>query len=51
MHAEHNTELLNSRRCKRSRRHGDLVLLQVLNDLLNPGSVFGILGIIGSVPL
>lgn len=51
MHAEHNTELLNSRRCKRSRRHGDLVLLQVLNNLLNSDSIFRVLRVVGFVPL
>ena len=51
MHAKHDTKLLNSRRRECSRRHGDFVLLQVLNDLFNPGGIFGVLEIVGFVPL
>lgn len=51
MHAEHNTKLLNPCRRECPRSHGDLILLQVLDNLLNPGGIFGVLGIVGLVPL
>ena len=50
MHAKHNTQLLDSRGRKCSRRHGDLVLLQILNDLLHSGNIFRVLGVVGSIP-
>lgn len=50
VHAEHNTQLLDSSGRKRSRRHGDLVLLQILNKLFHSGSIFRILGVVGSIP-
>lgn len=51
MHAEHNTKLLNPRRCECPRSHGDLFLLQVLDNLLNPGGIFRVFGVVGLVPL
>ena len=50
VHAEHNTQLLDSSGCKCPRRHRDLVLLQILNDLLHSGNIFRVLGVIGSIP-
>lgn len=51
MHAKHDTKLLDSRRRECPRSHGDLVLLQVLNDLLNPSSIFRVFSIVGFVSL
>ena len=51
MHSKHDTKLLNSRRRECPRRHEDLVLLQVLDDLLNPSDIFGVFSIVGLVPL